>query len=336
MIDTRNGLDIFGDIHGHAAAIQGALAALGYEKIGDVWRHPHGRRALFLGDLIDRGEQGRAVVSLVRSMVAMGEALCLMGNHELNAIHFATPNDDGGHLRSRNANNIRQHRAFLEEHAMFDADGGVLTRPTDEYARDIEWFRTLPVAADFGILRAVHAAWVEPQIDIIKARTNLWRIEGASDFAEAANRDRPLGSAVSDILKGPEVDLPIGLDYRDKDGHVRTSARLCWWSPASDFGGAVLASKAIADRLSGASLPDAALGVINADGPPVIFGHYWMKPESGCPAIGRPNRLCLDFSIAGSDGDGLIGVYRWDGEDAFNAAKLFGANRSGALIKARC
>lgn len=334
MIETRHGLDIFGDIHGHAATLNGALAALGYAKKGEVWRHPHGRRALFLGDLIDRGKEGRMVVATVRAMVENGEALCLMGNHELNAVHFATPDGTGGYLRRRDTINIRQHAAFLDEHGMFDEVDGVRADPTEEYAVDIEWFTTLPLAAEFGNLRAVHAAWIEQQIEVIMSRTTSWRLDGAADFKEAADRDRALGSAVADILKGPEVDLPAGLEYRDKDGHLRTSARLCWWSPSRCFGDSILASDQTVERLNGAPLPDKARRFINADGPPVIFGHYWMRPEAGRPTLARSNRLCLDFSIAGASGDGLLGVYRWNGEDAFIAKNLFGAERSGRLKKA--
>ena len=43
---------------------------------------PEGRRAVFLGDLVDRGPDSPGVLRLVMGMVAAGHALCLPGNHE--------------------------------------------------------------------------------------------------------------------------------------------------------------------------------------------------------------------------------------------------------------
>ena len=83
--------DVIGDIHGHLAKLEALLVRLGYVQFGGVWTPPEGRMALFLGDLIDRGPEQVAVVRTVRAMVEAGHALCLMGNHEYNAIAYATP-----------------------------------------------------------------------------------------------------------------------------------------------------------------------------------------------------------------------------------------------------
>ncbi len=44
--------------------------------------HPAGRRAVFLGDLVDRGPDSPGVLRLVMGMVAAGTALAVPGNHE--------------------------------------------------------------------------------------------------------------------------------------------------------------------------------------------------------------------------------------------------------------
>ena len=44
--------------------------------------HPQGRKAVFVGDLVDRGPGVVNVLKLVMSMVADGSALCVAGNHE--------------------------------------------------------------------------------------------------------------------------------------------------------------------------------------------------------------------------------------------------------------
>lgn len=85
--------DIIGDIHGHADALCALLAKLGYQKRAGEFRHPE-RQAIFVGDFIDRGPQQLETVQLVRRMVDAGNALAIMGNHELNAIAWYLPDPE--------------------------------------------------------------------------------------------------------------------------------------------------------------------------------------------------------------------------------------------------
>jgi len=85
--------DVIGDIHGCADELEQLLAALGYivtaERSdgspwdGPVYAHPAGRKAIFLGDLVDRGPRVVDTVRLVRNMVEAGHALCVPGNHDM-------------------------------------------------------------------------------------------------------------------------------------------------------------------------------------------------------------------------------------------------------------
>ena len=45
--------------------------------------HPEGRRAIFLGDLVDRGPKTPETLRLVMDMVAAGIAFCVPGNHDI-------------------------------------------------------------------------------------------------------------------------------------------------------------------------------------------------------------------------------------------------------------
>ena len=47
------------------------------------YRHPEGRKVVFLGDLVDRGPRILDTLRLVRNMVADGDALCVPGNHDM-------------------------------------------------------------------------------------------------------------------------------------------------------------------------------------------------------------------------------------------------------------
>ena len=106
------GYDIIGDIHGHARTLEALLETLGYDLVEGVYRHPT-RKVVFLGDFIDRGPSQRGVIRIVRPMIDGGHALAVMGNHEFNAIAYATPRAGGGFFREHNARNYQQHKIFL-------------------------------------------------------------------------------------------------------------------------------------------------------------------------------------------------------------------------------
>ena len=82
--------DIIGDIHGCADELQALLAKLGYEVGWSEDRGeravsvaaPHGRKVVFVGDLVDRGPNAPDVLRIAMSMVAEGTAYAVQGNHE--------------------------------------------------------------------------------------------------------------------------------------------------------------------------------------------------------------------------------------------------------------
>ena len=70
-------------MHGCQRELTDLLDALGYRPAADGgWRHPAGRTAVFLGDLVDRGPDTPGVLATVLAMTAAGTALCVSGNHE--------------------------------------------------------------------------------------------------------------------------------------------------------------------------------------------------------------------------------------------------------------
>ena len=81
--DQRGPFDIIGDVHGCQPELAELLDRLGYQADEDgVRRHPAGRTAVFLGDLVDRGPDTPSVLRTVMGMVAGAAALCVPGNHE--------------------------------------------------------------------------------------------------------------------------------------------------------------------------------------------------------------------------------------------------------------
>ncbi len=88
--------DIIGDIHGCCDELSQLLQQLGYQIVesssesgfwdSPVYAHPEGRKAVFLGDLVDRGPRILDTLKLVRNMVAASTALCVPGNHDIKLL----------------------------------------------------------------------------------------------------------------------------------------------------------------------------------------------------------------------------------------------------------
>ncbi len=308
------GYDLIGDIHGHAAQLEKLLEHLGYVERGGVYQHAE-RQVIFLGDFIDRGPKIRRVLEIARRMAEVGSARAVMGNHELNAIAFHTlrSTNDFDSLRPRNAKNIRQHAATVQQLS------------DQELAEALDWFRTLPMWLEIdgpsgSKCRAVHACWSAPHIDRIA--TELQKHDGLTEsFMTAATcKGHELFEAVEVVLKGKELELPDGNSYFDKEGHKRTSIRTRWFEKP-DRGTLYQAYVLQADPINCAiAIDEAALASIEAyppTAPPVFVGHYWLRaPQPERLAI---NVACLDYSVAK---DGYLCAYRWDGETEINDKKF--------------
>ncbi|MES2789580.1 MAG: polynucleotide kinase-phosphatase [Planctomycetota bacterium] len=88
--------DIIGDVHGCADELELLLEQLGYARTSltekdPVWgetlyRHPAGRQAVFVGDLVDRGPRVLDTLRIVRNMVQHGSGLCVPGNHDIKLL----------------------------------------------------------------------------------------------------------------------------------------------------------------------------------------------------------------------------------------------------------
>ncbi|HEU5391977.1 MAG TPA: polynucleotide kinase-phosphatase, partial [Streptosporangiaceae bacterium] len=90
--DEPGPFDIIGDVHGCRTELEELLTTLGYQLERDPAgrpvnaRHPGGRRAIFVGDLVDRGPDTPGVLRLVMGMTAAGTAFCVAGNHEVKLL----------------------------------------------------------------------------------------------------------------------------------------------------------------------------------------------------------------------------------------------------------
>ncbi len=302
--------DLIGDIHGHADKLEALLRHMGYVPQGRGYRAPQGHQAIFLGDLIDRGPAQMRVLEIVRAMVDQGQALCVMGNHEFNAIGFLTedPNNPGECLRANRLDSPKARRN-REQHAEFLAQVG---EGSARHRDAVQWFRSLPLALDLGGIRAVHASWEPSAVDLVNAC--YW--DGGRDGGRMSDaflygshvKGSPLEAARKRLSCGLEWDLPAGQHIVDKAGHTHGEVRIADWR----YGATSLRDVALVPSGQEHFVPDIALpddiALQRLDGAPVFIGHHWF---SGQPVIESPKLACLDWSAAK---DGPLVGYRWAGE----------------------
>ncbi len=142
--------DIIGDVHGCRGELQTLLSTLGYDIARDergraVDASCPGRRAVFVGDLADRGPDTPGVLRLAMGMVNSGNAFCVPGNHEDKL------------LRALRGRDVKISHGLAESLAQLDAE-------TPEFRAAVESFLDGLISHyvfDDGRLVVSHAGLVE-------------------------------------------------------------------------------------------------------------------------------------------------------------------------------
>ena len=152
----RGPFDIIGDIHGCGNELEALLQQLGYEAANDatdfdsvwnapVYRHPQGRKAVFLGDLVDRGPRILDTLKLVRNMVVAGTGLCVPGNHDYKLI------------RKLKGKNVKVKHGLEQTLAEIDAIPAAVREPFTKEIREFLDSLISHYVLDSGRLVVAHA-----------------------------------------------------------------------------------------------------------------------------------------------------------------------------------
>ena len=297
--------DIIGDIHGHAAELEALLLKLGYKDKDGSFCHPDGRKAVFLGDYIDRGPEIRRVLQIVRRMIDAGEAQGILGNHEVNALWYHHQDADGKYLRDHGAGIKKQHAASLEQ---------IAESEPEEWRSWLDWMAGLPLWLDFGPFRVVHACW---------AAGNIKALEGIDlrdfgDLVKYSRKGSKENQLIRPLLNGPELNLPDGKVFIAHGGKECNEIRYKWWERLDGLSYRDVLFPGRDPNLPCSIIenPPAPYHLDPAD-PIIFFGHYAIPGEE--PALILPNLACLDY---GSGKGGKLVAYRWDGEAALDNSKF--------------
>jgi hypothetical protein len=317
--------DIIGDVHGNASTLVQLLEKIGYRKdsLTGCYYHP-GRKAIFVGDLIDRGTENFRTLEIVKAMVDRKYAWIVMGNHEYNALCYHLMDADGNYLRPHTSKNYIQHKSVLDE---------IEKRGQEEWGIYLEWFRRMPFFLEIDGIRVIHACWKQRYVDYVKNNNARDRNSGGRLTDEFLTRSVINGSeefnAIEMLLKGEEIRLPANHPgIKDKDGNIRKKMRLKWWMPYDErqeirtYDRAVRAGESTLEKVAGIEIPGEILEVIRAkdegekeeNDTPVFFGHYWFSGEM---KLLNEKAACLDYSVGLG---GPLVCYRWNGEKTLDAS----------------
>lgn len=290
--------DFIGDIHGHADKLTALLTKMGYSLKKGVFSHPD-RKAFFVGDYIDRGPEIRETLQIVRKMVESENAIALMGNHEYNALCFHFQETEGGHLRKHLIKNIIQHFDTLKQ----------FQNRQEEHEDYLEWFKTLPLFYETETFRAVHACWDKKNIAYLKSHLPDGRLHDELIY-QSVKKGTLFNETLEETLKGREIKIPSGLDFKDKDGTTRKEIRIKWWEDPAKISYQEISVEQL-ENLPKTPVDVSLLknaGYYKEQDKPVFFGHYWLQ---GNPWLYKKNICCLDYSVAKQ---GYLACYRFDGE----------------------
>lgn len=305
------GIDIIGDVHGCADTLVKLLERMGYRLIDGCYRH-RSRIAAFLGDIVDRGPHIREALSIVHSMVDRKAAVCIMGNHEYNAVSYCTPAPEGlgrRYLREHNAHHNRLIGETLEQFAAYP----------QEWQEYIAWFTNLPVFYETDTFRMVHACWDNKLIDQFRRTSHSNRVN--SEFIiKSVDRNSFEGRLMDRLTRGTDLQLPDQRVITSKDGYQRRFFRTKFWADnPNTYADVVFQPDPLPEDLTTRVLTDeekAQLLFYEQAQKPVFIGHYWLQ---GKPKPVKQNIACLDYSAVKY---GRLAAYRYDQEPILDPNKF--------------
>ena len=315
IVDPERSYDLIGDVHGCAHTLTHLLDQLGYRRHAGVWTHAR-RQVIFLGDIIDRGPRIREALHLVHDMVEAGQAHCIMGNHEFNALGWfmpAPPESGKAFVRDHTPRYEMLLRQTFEQ----------FERYADEWQAFLAWFMELPLFLENERFRVVHACWDNSVIDRLRQRLSEGRLD-ADFLREAAFADAFAAKALDRLLRGTDMPLPAGLTLTSAEGFTRNFFRTKFWEEnPRTYGDVVFQPDGLPEQAARLPLSESQksrLFLYGPDDPLLFVGHYW---RSGVPAPIRHNLACLDYSAVKY---GKLAAYRLDRETRLDPAKFVWVN----------
>lgn len=149
-----------GDIHGCLDELKELLIILGF--MPPKFNHFQNKKAIFVGDLVDRGPSSFEVFNLVRQMVNQGSALAVRGNHDDKLMRYY-----------KGINVVQSH----------GLDKTIIEFKNNNAENVAEFISSLPYYLTFDNVVVTHASWKEKywQYDNYNKNCRSWCLFGPNN-----------------------------------------------------------------------------------------------------------------------------------------------------------
>jgi len=239
-------------------------------------------------------------MKMVRKMVENGNALAILGNHELNALIVHAKNKKGAPLVKSPRKNFLSVFKTMEE----------FSSKNEEWESHMKWLRSLPFFIETDGLRFVHACWSNDAIAYMKENLPSGKIKKKVIKALYKKPDSELSRNIWLVTKGVYFTMPGNLKIKNNKGVTPQSFRTRWWEkPAGKtFNELSFESKY---SLPEYTVPEQLLPIYYPyeDSEPLLFfGHYC---RGNGPVIVKSNLCCLDSCVTSKK---VLTAYCWQGE----------------------
>ncbi len=299
--------DIIGDVHGHATLLKNLLVALGYEKSRTGYHHRE-RKAVFVGDFVNRGPEIRQTVELIRRMTESGYGMAILGNHEINALLYHMKSEKKSPLLVKSGKRSQSVQETLLQFKNYP----------EEWKSHRKWLRTLPLFLELEGIRVVHACWKEQNIQVIREELAPGKLPKSVLHDLVLAPHSSLSQAILQTTRGVHLIMPPDLRVFDHHRRNHHLFRIRWWKDPKNLTFQQLSFES-KFRLPDYTIPAEILPETepySPDAPPVFFGHYC---RGNGPFVIRKNLCCVDACVTGKK---RLMAYRWDGETILDPEKL--------------
>lgn len=291
--------DIIGDVHGYATHLKQLLLKMGYQKTNGCYSHPE-RKAIFVGDFINRGPEIRKTIRIIRNMVENGNAYAVLGNHEINAIIYHLKDKEGHLLVNKPSKYFLSLFKTINEYSV----------NSQEWKENLKWMRSLPLYLDLGQIRVVHACWSPEAVEMADSIYLEGKIKKKVFRKIHKKSDSDIGKSVWLLTKGVNLKMPGDIKVLNNKGVAPRSIRMRWWEEpkGKTFESLSFESKYVMPKYT---VPQEILPktYVYPDDAPILFiGHYCRGKG---PNIIKPNICCVDSCVTGT---GRLTAYQWNGE----------------------
>ncbi len=280
-----------GDLHGHATQLKSVLQKAGFTIVNGAYWHPE-LKAVFVGDFINRGTENLECLRIVRAMVESGNALAVIGNHEVIFLNYHQQNPQTGQYTMQNrAGWNRLLQQTMQEFSQSAA----------ELKEMLNWLKSLPIVIETKHFNVVHACYDPELIEALRDRTNGSFVLQENDWLQMElGADETLTETLHTLTFGISIYLDTAQLFPGANLSSQHAPRIRYWE--EPFEKSLVETLFVEDdkhlsSIGFLSLPEAfysAFRPYDEYEKPVVHGHYCLEGTLKNP---QENIIIVDRAV---------------------------------------